>query len=695
VFRLTPTSEPTTQLLQGQLYYDTAGGLYLYDTTLDWVQLTTATGNSLDSAYNAGIAITVDGGAVALTATDAADNVVLALDQQDTAGTVAALTVGSAGDAAAVIIAQTGTGGDIEGTSATWAVTKAGVATFVGLVSSTGDVTLTGANYDIIHDADADQLEFQDNAQVSFGTGEDVEISFDATDLVVAFDDLDINFGSDGAGGDIYIYSEAASSLVTFTEDTDDVLFVAYDIDLDDNSNLVVGSDDEWNIDNASETLRFIPSDTDDDFIVHFGSANNTTDLLWYTKSASSIISIDASADIMDFDGIDLRFDDGDFLKFGDSSDFTMTSDGTAVLKLAGLATDESSIVHIGADTSGVDVRFYPATTAEYMEWDAGNEALELVGAQIHLDDASILQFGSGKDMTVYSDTANTLEFDPSAAGDTIKFGTANTDAVDIIWYSDSSGDTVTFNEEDIGVEFEDVVLQMMDDTTLNLGDDDDATIMYDETTDNNLEILVASAGVSVTTNDFLVSTDGAAASQIDLNATGTTTGAAVILQTSDGAIELNANNAGNGDIDIDAADDMTLTAAGDLTLAVTGTMKMGNAIVANERVTTVVDIDNVTLTAAQSGSTVIMTMTGAAGTVTLPECLVAGLWYIIVDANPTAGRDLSIDPEGGGTINGDAAGETITCEIDIDGQAVYIVSTAADTWYAVLLGASAAWTEE
>lgn len=199
--------------------------------------------------------------------------------------------------------------------------------------------------------------------------------------------------------------------------------------------------------------------------------ATNALDILIYNDAADSTVLFDNSGELLALNGWDIQEQDGDFIKFGDDLDFTMTSDSTAVFKLASLATDESAIVHIGADQAGIDVRFYPATTAEYMEWDAGNEALEFVGTEIHLDDASILEIGTGKDFTVYSDTATVLEFDPAAAGNEIRFGTANTDAVVLTWYSDSSGDTVVFDEENIMVEFEDVTLALGDSTPILFGD--------------------------------------------------------------------------------------------------------------------------------------------------------------------------------------------------------------------------------
>jgi hypothetical protein len=46
----------------------------------------------------------------------------------------------------------------------------------------TGDVTFTGASYNIVFDASDNRLEFADNAKASFGTGDDISIHWDGTD---------------------------------------------------------------------------------------------------------------------------------------------------------------------------------------------------------------------------------------------------------------------------------------------------------------------------------------------------------------------------------------------------------------------------------------------------------------------------------------------------------------------------------
>jgi hypothetical protein len=128
---------------------------------------------------------------------------------------------------------------------------------------------------------------------------------------------------------------------------------------------------------------------------------------------------------------------------------------------------------------------------------------------------------------------------------------------------------------------------------------------------------LAASAGgvdiTSAATFDIDVTATGgtvqviaseAAANQFKVDAQGTIAGNAIVLETTDGGIQLNADNAANGDIAIDAADDMTLTAGGDLTLAVTGTVSAGSSSITD----VMTDFENVaaanTIAATECGKT-------------------------------------------------------------------------------------------
>lgn len=171
-----------------------------------------------------------------------------------------------------------------------------------------------------------------------------------------------------------------------------------------------------------------------------------------------------------------------------------------------------------------------------------------------------------------------------------------------------------------------------------------------------------------------------------------------ITVNAAAGSVDIEAVGAETGDIGINAGDDMTLTATGDLTLAVTGTLSAGGAAWTNMLLATEVVVGTTDeLTEAQSGSLIAYTMTTSSCTVSLPEATASniGMWFVLVDADPTGGEDLIIDPEGDGTINGDTAGHYIKNDsIDTDGVGVLIFSTAADTWHAVYLG-GAAWTEE
>jgi len=440
-----------------------------------------------------------------------------------------------------------------------------------------------------------------------------------------------------------------------------------------------------WIIDgDTAGRLDMIPDS--DAGIIGIGDATHNADVIFYAAADKLMTFNEGDAELL-FTDLDIQLDDDSNLIIGTGNDFVIDSYTAKTLDITPAATDETAIVQIGADTTGVDLKLFAATTADYALWDASDEALEVVGGQVHLDDDSSLQLGStAGDVTL---TFNGTDFliDASTADEAMKIGDTTT-GFDITYYFETAGT--------IDTDYDGDNMTFSDGMSLVFGTDSDASIMYDETTDDNLEIAVASSGMSITTNDFITTTDNGVANQFKVDATGTVAGNAIVFETTDGGVQINADGASNGDIAIDAADDMTLTAAGDLTLAVTGTLKGGGATLDNIKATTeVVAGTSDTLTAAQSGQMIIYTQTGGACTVTLPEATASevGVYYWLVDGNAGAGNDLKVDPEGTGTINGDTAGHYIENQTDADGCAVMIVCTAADTWYAVYT--PSAWVEE
>ncbi len=184
LFTPTDTVPPATE---GTVYYGDSAKNLILRTDDAWVDIDVSGASSLDAAYSISAAIVVDNGAVTLTGSDSDSNILLALVQNDTNAGVAALTVGSAGNAAAIIIAQTGSGGDIQGTAG-WSVDATGVGTFLSFVLENSET-----------------IDNTDDGEITFGDGSaDTAISWSGTTLewttdtsvdTVSWGDLDDHTG--------------------------------------------------------------------------------------------------------------------------------------------------------------------------------------------------------------------------------------------------------------------------------------------------------------------------------------------------------------------------------------------------------------------------------------------------------------------------------------------------------------------
>jgi hypothetical protein len=151
---------------------------------------------------------------------------------------------------------------------------------------------------------------------------------------------------------------------------------------------------------------------------VTFGVTGGThgLDITINSVTAGEDILYDAAAKTLTFDNIDILLSDGDFIKFGDGADFTMDSSTAKNLDIVGASSDESDIINIGADTTGVDVKFFPATTSDYMLWDASGDVLSFVGADIGLDSDSQLFDAVNAGTKEVHGTPIVIEFRPTAS---------------------------------------------------------------------------------------------------------------------------------------------------------------------------------------------------------------------------------------------------------------------------------------
>ncbi len=203
VFTPTDTVPPATE---GTVYCnDTANNLKLR-TDSAWVDIDVSGASSLDAAYGIGAGITVDAGAVTLTAGSSDDNVVLALVQGDTDATVAALTVTSAGDAAAIIMAQSGSGTDIQFSDG-------------GSISKASALIIEGGITDL---TDGSAILMDTNNEIEFGdNSEDVSFNFATTDTVALATDSGLDSFAFGVVDDLEgvgtITFDDAASTITLT----------------------------------------------------------------------------------------------------------------------------------------------------------------------------------------------------------------------------------------------------------------------------------------------------------------------------------------------------------------------------------------------------------------------------------------------------------------------------------------------
>ena len=295
-------------------------------------------------------------------------------------------------------------------------------------------------------------------------------------------------------------------------------------------------------------------------------------------------------------------------------------------------------------------------------------------------------------------DTANRLDMIPDNDGAVLAIGDGTTQA-DVYMYSASTSDYWLFDEGAGEVYYENLDLQFGDNDILYFGADNDASITFDETTDDNLEIVAASVGMSVTTNDFLVTLDGVAADQFKVDATGQINGDAINLETTDGGIMLNADGSSYGDIELNAADDIMLTSAGDNTIDATGgsiKLDCGEASAADGIVlvttgagsgidiTSLADIDITTTGAA--GEDITLTNTGGSIIATATEDIADAIYLhastggIDILADGAAAKDIDITCTNGSVnilAGEDNAGAMV---LEVDGSTASVLKIFNDT---------------
>lgn len=268
-------------------------------------------------------------------------------------------------------------------------------------VDGTGeDVTFYGdtASYKVWWDYNGDT-----NGAWYFGAddyGVDVEFYGQTADYNVTWDASadDWLFGADDLGVDVFFYGAGTGNYVTFDESIDTASFVDYNIKIDDDAVIYVGTgtnvttaDGDFEIESVSDSRMNINATAANgqvcigdgtvasDFLVdnitvagadvwfdasadtangawYFGKDDAGVDVYFYGATAGDYVLFDFSADELVVEDITINLMDDTILSFGDSDDATIQfdADGDADLQITGTASFDSTVIFSGGQTKFV-----------------------------------------------------------------------------------------------------------------------------------------------------------------------------------------------------------------------------------------------------------------------------------------------------------------------------------------------------
>lgn len=627
-FVFTPTTAPTTQITEGMMYYDTsASALFLSQDGSTFTQIDMSTGNSLDAAYNQGVAITVDNGAMALTATNAADNTAFQVVQSDTA-TALGIDINNAGSGNSIDIEGT-SGNDIEGTGDTWSITTAGAATLVG-VDTTGDITLQ--NDELIKN--------DNNGEIEFGNGtEDTAIAWGSNELQWTSDTgvVGVEWGAldSHTGLNALAFDGAVANTISQTgTGAGDDLTISQDGSVDASVHIVSAG---TGADAASIQLSAGGLDIDavDDIIITVASTTTADDLALVQTGANNSSITMAAAGTGD-DAIDLNASAGG-----------IDIDAVKSLTLSSTeATDDSIVISAAGTAGGIDIT------------SLGDIDITTTGAAG--EDISITNTGGSIAISATEAVADALLIQASAAG-----GDVNIDSV--------LGRIEIEAEEDAA----DAILIIADggtSSTARIFNDTGTGASATTETDASVQLMSDAGGIGIYTTGnvadaFRLETNGGTSETIVINN---------LQGTGADAITIGANAAG-GDVNIDSVlGRIEIEAEEDVADAV--------LITADGGTTTTLKIHSDTGTSATEGAASLQ-ITSDVGSINLLSGLnAANAINLVADAGTSETIMIFSDQgtsvtEGAASVNllSDAGGISIKSTANL-AKAIQIVADAGTT---------------
>lgn len=638
----------------------TEGGLFYSDVTKALILITDAgetqieaggAGVSLDGSYNLGIAITVDNGAVALTATDAANNTAFQVVQSDT-GTSLGIDINNAGSGNSIDIQGT-SGSDIEGTDDSWAISIAGA--------------FTGESFTGVTNAQAIILDT--NNEIQFGdNSEDVAMVFTsntvtwATDTAVAtmgFGVVDALIGIESITFDA---AEASTITQAGTGNADD--------------------------------LTIAQTGTVDVSLI-LSSAGSITDAISIlTTDAVGVIKI-ASSDILDIDAVDnINMDIS-----GAGANLDIDSAAGSVYIDAGEAAANAIVIDASNAAGGIDIDCGTGTldidvagainiansTAVDISIDASAGSFNVDAGEAARDDAIVIAVtgaGSGMRITSLADidivTTGAAAEDITITNNGGSFNLTATEndqgAIDIETNGGTSERIRLYSNQGTGAS-----AATESDASIQLLSDDGGIGLLAGLDAANAIRLEANAGTSETI--IIHSNLGTAATSINL----LSDVGGITATASDGPVVLTAAGASDGDMTLTVGDDYSLDITGD------GTFKgsvLPDSIVTTTETTTTLDTTDI-------GK--ITKVTADNQTITLPATVV-GYFFTIYYAGADGGALITVELDNNDQFLGcdiaGAAGEALllTKVTSDKGDYVRLLGDGADGWKIVEMNGT--WAE-
>lgn len=511
-------------------------------------------------------------------------------------------------------------------------------------------------------------LVLDSSAVLFFGDSSDMSINYDESnnDLDILSDTAldEISFGASGDGYDLVWHATTGLDYILFDYSEEELGFVGTDLFLDDDSDLVLGSDDDWRIESdTGNTLDITPLQVSDETaIINLGADTNGVDLKLFVTASGDFWHFDASVGDFICEDANVMLMDNSDLIFGDSDDFILQTTGATQLDLTSLLTTEVVAFDIGTDQAGIDVNLFGGVSGDYVRFDASRGDMLFEDVNIVLMDDTDLAFGDSNDFTIVCTAASQLDIASVLTTEVVAIDVgADQAGIDVNFFGGVTGDFVRFDASRGDMLFEDVNIVLMDDTDLAFGDSNDFTIQ--STSASQLDI------ATVLTNEVVAIDIGADQAGVDVNLFGTTSGAVVRFDASADEAIFDAYDIGLQDEDtlgFGDGDDVTMRydEATKDALLVAGFVVGAKRLVINATASRTVDANECgALFLNQNGESggtaakVVFTLPGAE----------AGLWYTFIDANQVAAADCNITAAGGDTINNGGAAGNWAHEVDGD----------------------------